>query len=302
MTVSTRMRVSAVVALVVVSLVTMFAAPPASAATGTFTYPTATTIPTSGSAEPYPAPIEVSGFPAPITSVSLTLTGFSHSMPDDVGMVLIAPNGESLLLMDGISSTAPSGTLNLTFSDSAAGYAPDSGALTSGTYKPTAHYTGDYFPPPGPALTYQHPGPAGGNSATFASTFGGDSANGTWKLFIRDFVSSNLGYVNSWSLTITTPGEFAPPVPGTTLTKTPKKKVKTTKKKAEVAFKFTSEIPGVTFECAMDDKAYAPCGAGDRFKVKIGRHTFHVRAVNGASVDPTPAEYSFKVKKKKKKR
>ena len=100
-------------------------------------------------------------------------------------------------------------------------------------------------------------------------------------------------YVDNVSVTST------PPPPDTTITKTPKKKeLKTTKRKAKVAFSFSSATPGATFECSVDGKAFAACTSGTPFKAKLGQHTFAVRAVAAALVDPTPATYTFKVKKR----
>ena len=91
---------------------------------------------------------------------------------------------------------------------------------------------------------------------------------------------------------------YAQKDPDTVLTKTPAKKVKTTKKKAKVAFEFTSTLPAATFECSVDDGAYTACASGQTFKLKLGKHTFAVRAVASGVVDPTPATFSLKIKRK----
>jgi hypothetical protein len=88
------------------------------------------------------------------------------------------------------------------------------------------------------------------------------------------------------------------PVPETSLTKTPKYKVTTRKAKTKVGFGFASATAGATFECSLDGKAFKACATGQKFKVKVGKHTFAVRAVAGGVADPTPATFSFKVKKK----
>jgi hypothetical protein len=54
-------------------------------------------------------------------------------------------------------------------------------------------------------------------------------------------------------------------------------------------------------KCKLDKRSFAPCSSPKRYKVKLGRHKFSVRAVSGAATDPTPAAFSFKVKKKTKK-
>jgi hypothetical protein len=58
----------------------------------------------------------------------------------------------------------------------------------------------------------------------------------------------------------------------------------------------------VTFECEVDGgKAFTPCTSPFTTKVKKGKHTFQVRAVLNGVPDGSPAEYKWRVKKKKKK-
>jgi photosystem II stability/assembly factor-like uncharacterized protein len=91
--------------------------------------------------------------------------------------------------------------------------------------------------------------------------------------------------------------------PETTITKKPKKKVKTKKKKVKVTFEFTSSEPGSTFVCGLDNNLPTACTSPFTAKVKKGTHAFAVTATDPAgNPDPTPAAYSFKVKRKKKKR
>jgi hypothetical protein len=62
-----------------------------------------------------------------------------------------------------------------------------------------------------------------------------------------------------------------------------------------VRFKFTSDEPGSTFRCKLDRLAWRACTSPDKLKVKVGRHTFKVRATDAAgNTDPTPAVYRFK--------
>lgn len=88
--------------------------------------------------------------------------------------------------------------------------------------------------------------------------------------------------------------------PGTTITRSPKKTMRTKTKRTKVRFAFRSDQPGSTFECRFDRRPFAACSSPLQLKVKTGRHTFQVRAVNGAGVaDPTPAKYRFRVLKKR---
>jgi hypothetical protein len=89
-----------------------------------------------------------------------------------------------------------------------------------------------------------------------------------------------------------------PTPPDTTITGHPKKTVKTKKKKAKVKFSFSSEVAGATFECKLDKGSFAPCTSPKTYKVKKGKHTFSVEAVAPGGTDPSPATFSFKVKKK----
>ncbi len=90
--------------------------------------------------------------------------------------------------------------------------------------------------------------------------------------------------------------------PETGIDKGPKKKVKTRKKKAKVEFEFSSADTSATFECALDDAEFEACTSPFKAKVKKGKHGFAVRATDAAgNVDQSPAEQSFKVKRKKKK-
>jgi len=86
--------------------------------------------------------------------------------------------------------------------------------------------------------------------------------------------------------------------PDTTITGHPKDKTK----KKTASFEFTSSEPGSTFECKLDDGSFEPCSSPKEYKVKKGKHTFAVRAKDGAgNLDPTPATDSWKVKKRRKK-
>ena len=87
--------------------------------------------------------------------------------------------------------------------------------------------------------------------------------------------------------------------PDTTITKGPKKKTK----KKTATFDFTgTERAGWSraLECSLDGAEFVPCTSPRTVKVKKGKHTFSVRAADELNnIDATPATYSWKVKKKK---
>ena len=91
-------------------------------------------------------------------------------------------------------------------------------------------------------------------------------------------------------------GDTTPPE--TEITAKPAKKTKSKR----AAFSFSSNEPG-TFQCSLDDAAFSACTSPFSKKVKPGRHTFAVKARDTAgNVDPSPASYRWKVKKKKRRR
>jgi subtilisin family serine protease len=68
-------------------------------------------------------------------------------------------------------------------------------------------------------------------------------------------------------------------------------------KKRKATFKFTSPKPCMTFQCKLDGGAFKPCKSPRTYKgLKKGRHTFRVRAVDGAGkVDGSPAVRSWRI-------
>jgi hypothetical protein len=86
--------------------------------------------------------------------------------------------------------------------------------------------------------------------------------------------------------------------PDTKIDKGPKKKTK----KKRATFEFSSPTPEVSFECSVDGnapKAFGACTSPFTVRVKKGKHKFEVRAVLNGTPDGSPADYSWKVKKRK---
>ena len=70
---------------------------------------------------------------------------------------------------------------------------------------------------------------------------------------------------------------------------------------APFAFSGTDARAVASFHCRVDDDAFQACTSPFSVKVKKGKHTFEVRAVDGAgNVDPSPATDTWKRKKKRK--
>ena len=189
---------------------------------GTFSNPTAINLPNdppgSGNASPYPANIPVSG-QGSVTNLTVTITSYHHTYPDDVDILLVGPTGATCLLMsDCGGDTAITGLINVTFDDSGPSLPdnPDPSPIATGTYKPTrgTPTSGSCAsPPPGENCVpsnFPSPAPAGPYGTTL-SVFNGTNPNGTWKLYVIDDSNGDSGDIfNGWTLNITAP----PPCPG----------------------------------------------------------------------------------------
>lgn len=162
-------------------------APPAAHAQ-TFGTISPLTIPSVGVAAPYPSTIGVAGGPTFIGSMTVTITGFSHTWPSDVSMLLVGPTGARTILWGRAGSSVDASNLTLVFRD----FAPPLPGSTPGS--------GDYAPTQRTAGTFIAPAPVGPYGAAL-SAFDGTNANGTWSLYVQDFVASDGGSIAGWSIT-----------------------------------------------------------------------------------------------------
>ena len=267
------------------------AAPAAApAATKTFTKASAITIPTSGSATPYPSTIAVTGFSGPVQDVNVTFKNLQHPSATDISALLVGPGGQRTILSSGAGSATgpPAPNETFTLDDEAAASLPCSEQpVAPGSYRPTRatcfSTNPEAFPAPAP------PGPY----PVSLSVFDGKASNGTWKLYVIDEASSDGGTMSGgWSLSISAP--TAPPQ--TTITKRPAST--TTKRSATFAFK--SSQAGSSFECRLDfNLGFSRCRSPVTVRrMYPGQHSFAVRAISQLGrTDPTPAKADWRVVK-----
>jgi subtilisin-like proprotein convertase family protein len=165
--------------------------------TGPITIPAGAPGTTKGNASPYPSVIEVSGFAnGVITDVDLLLQDFSHAVPEDVDILLSAPDGRRALVMSDAGRIFRVTNIDLTLDDEAA--APlTQFELDSGVFRPTDFSslgdTPDSFTAPAPAL----------DGSVALISFDGANPNGTWQLFVTDDASGDVGDLRAWALRIT---------------------------------------------------------------------------------------------------
>jgi hypothetical protein len=108
----------------------------------------------------------------------------------------------------------------------------------------------------------------------------------------------NGGSSATVAMTVTCVDDTVPDTtaPDTTITKGPKKRITTSRRRVRVKFAFRSSEPNSTFQCKLDNGAFKACSSPKAYRLKPGRHKFRVRAIDAAgNVDPTPAVRKVRV-------
>jgi hypothetical protein len=238
---------------------------------------------------------------APITPVSVTKTVVAaalqispHTLTDVNGGALqpgdIVDISETVANGGGVSATSVLLTDTLTDLTSPTNFQVDGvacgGSCTTGTGQVTSTL-GTVASGGSKTLTFSATAPAspttpGATSAVSVSFSGGPTGSSP----VTD--AKSLFFAAS-----APPGDTQ--AAETTIVHAPKKK--TTKRKAR--FEFASNEPASRFECKVDKGQFTACASPAKFKVKPGRHTLVVRAIDATgNADQTPASFSWKVKPK----
>ncbi len=160
--------------------------------TRTFTSRQLITIPESGISARYPSKIQVSGLrEGRIRKVTVTLSGLTHSWPNDLDIMLADNKGRGVILMNEVGVTQ--GVTGITLTFDAAAVTPPPDPLVSGTYLPTSNGILAPLPPPAPQ----------GITGTALSVFNNLNPNGAWSLYVFDDGIGDTGTISGWSLKIT---------------------------------------------------------------------------------------------------
>jgi subtilisin-like proprotein convertase family protein len=194
----------------------------------------------------YPSQITLNGLDpsAPITDVNVKLNDFSHTYPDDVGVLLVGPQSTKVLLMADVGGgvgqqTLPAVTnVNLVLDDEALVSLPDEGKITSGTYRPTQ---GTAPSGGGKAVNFPPPAPAGPYAQTL-SLLDNTNPNGTWSLYVVDDSPTFSGqFAGGWLLEIRT--DTTPP---RVISTTPKAEATGVAPTANVKATFSEDMKGAS--------------------------------------------------------
>ncbi len=150
------------------------------------------TLNDDANANPYPSTVTVSGVVGPVTAVRVKINGLSHTNPDDIDALLVAPNGAvSAVFSDAGGAGNPVANVNLILDDDSATALPDDTQIFSGTHSPVDFEPGEALPPGG-----------SGNIGTNLTALATGGVNGDWKLFVRDDQATGSGAITSWALEI----------------------------------------------------------------------------------------------------
>lgn len=131
----------------------------------------------------------------PITDVSVTLHGVSHTEPEQMRVMLVSPSATAVLLMDFDCGSQEVVDASWIFTEKALAEIPDNGPCDGTVYRPTGSISRLAWPPDAPF-----------NSATLGlGKFTREDANGTWKLYVADATSTETGKIaGGWTLAIET--------------------------------------------------------------------------------------------------
>jgi len=151
----------------------------------------------SDAPDPWPSTINVTGLSGTIAGIKVRIAGLWHQQPDDIDMLLVGPQGQTVMLMSDVGGSCQVVGVDLLFIDGKPPL-PNGCTLTDGSYRPTNAPPFEDLPDPTPNPPY----------GTTLSNFNGTDPNGIWKLFIYDDYWFEYGSLESWSIIITLQGEL----------------------------------------------------------------------------------------------
>ncbi len=160
------------------------------------------------SPQSYPSTITVVGAPITIGSMRVTLYDYSHSVPDNVDVLLVGPGGQKFILMADAGGTDPQEEVTLSFRDAGPTVLNDAIPQTTGNFEPTTWSTpvAD-FPAPAPPGPYSEPGSTVGGTGvqTLFGNYGMTDPNGVWSLYVRQQGAGSGIIAGGWGIEFQVP-------------------------------------------------------------------------------------------------
>ena len=101
------------------------AALPLAAVAATYANPAEISIPDASKATTYPSTIDVTGEGTSATKVTVTLSGITHTYPDDLDILLVGPTGANAIVMSDVCGQNRGGPFSVTLDDDAPLPMPD---------------------------------------------------------------------------------------------------------------------------------------------------------------------------------
>ncbi len=142
----------------------------------------------NGQARPYPSTITITGLPQRLYDVNVKLRGLTHPNPDDLDIMVEAPNGAKAVIMSDAGGSGDVSDIDVMFDDETGTTVPDGGPLQTATYRPENYDGREEF---------------NGTANVLLGTFDRINPNGVWKLFVRDDDPGDRGEIaNGWALEI----------------------------------------------------------------------------------------------------
>src|SRR5262245_18612203 len=137
-----------------------------------------------------------------IVDLKVELIGLTHTFPDDLDFLLLAPGGRNFEFWSDAGGDNAITNGNFTISDSAAAVLPDETAIAPGTFRPADYGMVETAANWGllSSIAINHPA-----TATLDSAFAGLSVGGfsTWSLYVTDDTNFDVGSLARWGLDIT---------------------------------------------------------------------------------------------------
>ncbi len=154
-----------------------------------------------GKSTRYPSNTGPTGLAGTVTDVNVRIEGFSHERPRDVDILLVAPNGQTVVLMSDVGGTSPVSGLDLTFDDQALSEIDPAGVPQTGSWQPSNEDEDDTFPAPAPTTP----------RAEALSVLNGQRPGGNWALYVVDDTFDYFGSITQFWIDIETSGPAAYP-------------------------------------------------------------------------------------------